>query len=97
MLGSYLTQVLHDVSLRSSRNIVAREAMAAEPPILVFRQAGFQSGSFPFSSRLRRPYSLSAVKILPRTRTIPPATQASMMLDLLLDFQGKKGQNCGQI
>ena len=36
-----------------------------------------QSGSFPFSSRLRRPYSLSAVKILPRTRTIPPATQAT--------------------
>ena len=43
----------------------------------VYRQAGFQSGSFPFSSRLRRPYSLSTVKILRRTRTIPLATQAT--------------------
>ena len=41
-----------------------REAMAAEPPILA-------------AKRLRRPYSLSTVKIFPRTRTIPPATQAT--------------------
>ena len=57
-----------------------REAMAAEPPILAAKprdsKAGFQSGSFPFSSRLRHPYSLSTVKILRCTRTIPPATQA---------------------
>ena len=57
-----------------------REAMAAEPPILAAKprdsKAGFQSGFFPFSSRLRHPYSLSTVKILRCTRTIPPATQA---------------------
>ena len=62
------------------RNIVALEAMAAEPREASGEAARFQSGSFPFSSRLRRPYSLSAVKILPRTRTIPPATQAIWLL-----------------
>ena len=66
--------------------------MAAEPPILAAKPreasgeaARFQSGSFPFSSRLRRPYSLSTVKILPHTRTIPPATQA-MSCGWLLDY-----------
>ena len=55
-----------------------REAMAAEPPILAAKPreasgetARFQSGSFPFSSRLRHPYSLATVKLLRRTRTIP--------------------------
>ena len=56
-----------------------REAMAAEPPILAAK-----SGSFPFFSRLRRPYSLSTVKILPRTRTIPLATQARRIVAPLL-------------
>ena len=70
-------------SLRSWRNIVERARPtrgngggAADSG---GKAARFQSGSFLFFSRLRRPYSLSTVKILPRTRTIPPATQANTM------------------
>ena len=69
MIGIFTALSQSNISVHSVDGLIQKTQ--------VFGQAGFQSGSFPFSTRLRRLYSLSTVKTLRRTRTIPPAMQAT--------------------
>ena len=56
--------------------------MAAEPPILAAEPPILASHSpHDFAARIHSPLS----KFLPRTRTIPPATQASVRLTVVVD------------
>ena len=83
MIGIFTALSQSNISVHSVDGLIQKTQ--------VFGQAGFQSGSFPFSTRLRRLYSLSTVKTLRRTRTIPPATQATenSQEKWLLDFNNE--------